>query len=85
MVRLDSDGKLLSLNGRTARRDIVPFVEFSRFAGNGPALAGELLAEMPGQALQHFKWVSGAAAAGRQPLIVAACCHVRCASDGSGP
>lgn len=55
MHALDSDKKMLSLRGRTARRDIVQFVEFNRMAGDGARLAQELLAELPGQLLQYMK------------------------------
>ncbi|GLC35831.1 hypothetical protein PLESTB_000498800 [Pleodorina starrii] len=53
MRELDSDKRLLANGSRTAVRDIVQFVEFNRFAGNGAQLAAELLAELPGQMVDY--------------------------------
>ncbi|EFJ42927.1 hypothetical protein VOLCADRAFT_76928 [Volvox carteri f. nagariensis] len=51
---LDSDKRLLTNGRRTAVRDIVQFVEFNRFACDGPRLARELLAELPGQMVDYW-------------------------------
>ncbi len=56
MRELDSDGKLLSCNGKTATRDIVQFVSFRECAAKGAGeLANEVLAEIPNQLLQFMK------------------------------
>lgn len=57
MDQLDSDGKLLSLHGRTASRDIVQFVPMNKFLGPDShyLLAKEVLAELPDQMVQFFK------------------------------
>jgi hypothetical protein len=56
MNALDSDGKLLSHNGRTATRDIVQFVSFKDFVvAGGGALAQCVLAEIPAQLLQYMQ------------------------------
>jgi len=55
MEALDSDRKKLSINGRTAERDIVQFVEFRKYKNRGDALAAELLAELPGQFLAYCR------------------------------
>ena len=53
MQVLDADkSKLTDRAGRKAVRDIVQYVEFSKYSGDGVALATELLAELPGQFLQ---------------------------------
>ncbi|KXZ56647.1 hypothetical protein GPECTOR_1g583 [Gonium pectorale] len=52
---LDSDKKRLSSGNRTAARDIVQFVELTKFAGDGALLAKELLAELPGQLLEYMR------------------------------
>eukprot|EP00298_Acanthocystis_sp_HF-20_P012828 c20075_g1_i1.p1 GENE.c20075_g1_i1~~c20075_g1_i1.p1 ORF type:complete len:537 (+),score=189.63 c20075_g1_i1:42-1613(+) len=56
MNRLDSDDKLLSINGRKAVRDIVQFVPFRDFV-NKPyeALAKHTLAEIPAQFMAYMK------------------------------
>ncbi len=52
---LDADDKaLVNRQGVKAARDLVQFVTFSEHRNNGPALARELLEELPGQFLQ---WV----------------------------
>lgn len=56
MRKLDSDDKkLVSSKGKTAIRDIVQFVEFSKFE-NGPPerLAEEVLAELPRQVVNYM-------------------------------
>jgi len=56
MNRLDSDGKLLSLGGKQAARDIVQFVPMMKFKGAHPSLlAKETLAEVPSQVLSYMK------------------------------
>ncbi|KAG2499353.1 hypothetical protein HYH03_002928 [Edaphochlamys debaryana] len=52
MKALDADRRRLSNGQRSAVRDIVQFVEFNRFAGDGTRLAQELLAELPGQMVE---------------------------------
>lgn len=54
---LDSDSELLkSTDGRLqAARDIVQFVEFSRFRHAPEALAAETLAELPNQVVEYFR------------------------------
>uniref|UniRef100_A0A7S3PIB1 C2 domain-containing protein n=2 Tax=Aplanochytrium stocchinoi TaxID=215587 RepID=A0A7S3PIB1_9STRA len=50
MEALDSDERLLrDRNGNVACRDIVQFVPFSKFGGDGTLLAKEVLAEIPKQ------------------------------------
>ena len=56
MEELDGDDVRLSSNGRVAVRDIVQFVPFNQFLGNGRSarisrlhLAKEVLAEVPDQ------------------------------------
>lgn len=60
MDELDSDDELLSCYGRTAKRDIVQFVELQKFLGpNGgwdkASLAKEVLEEIPDQLLGYMK------------------------------
>lgn len=55
MEILDADKHVLEIDGVRAERDIVQFVEFSRFKGNGEALAAELLEELPGQFLSYMR------------------------------
>lgn len=67
MDELDSDDQLLSVNGRTARRDIVQFVPFRNFIVRHGALtkaqqahiesqlAKEVLAEVPEQVTSYMK------------------------------
>jgi hypothetical protein len=50
MKRLDADDVALKASdGRYMKRDILQFVPFNRYSGNGGALAGEVLAEIPKQ------------------------------------
>uniref|UniRef100_A0A1I7ZW41 Copine-3 n=1 Tax=Steinernema glaseri TaxID=37863 RepID=A0A1I7ZW41_9BILA len=69
MDELDSDDQLLSLNGRTASRDIVQFVPLREFLGKfglngayGPTamarLAKEVLAEVPDQVTSYMNSVN---------------------------
>ena len=64
MDELDSDDKLLSYNGRTAKRDIVQFVEMQKFvknvgthqlSWNKELLAREVLYEIPDQLVSYMK------------------------------
>lgn len=56
MEVLDGDGKLLSVSGKTAQRDIVQFVPFRDFANRHISeLAKETLAEIPSQVLSFMK------------------------------
>jgi len=57
---LDGDGRRLSYQGKEAKRDIVQFVELSKFlSGNGgwskEALARAVLAEVPSQVRAWMK------------------------------
>ncbi|XP_038147965.1 copine-3-like isoform X2 [Cyprinodon tularosa] len=55
MEFLDSDDRLLlSATGEAAARDIVQFVPFRQFHGNGVALAQSVLAELPDQVSSFF-------------------------------
>lgn len=60
MEKLDSDDKLLEIHGTMAERDIVQFVEFSKFFNerNDPfakaRLAREVLAEVPRQLITYM-------------------------------
>jgi len=58
MEFLDSDAELLRWGSMVAKRDIVQFVPFSKFAahgvGAGSLLAQEVLAEIPGQVTSCF-------------------------------
>ena len=57
MQILDADKKKLTdRTGRQAVRDIVQYVQFSKYNGDGVALATELLAELPGQFLQWVRY-----------------------------
>lgn len=63
MEELDSDNTLLSIDGITAERDIVQFVEFQRyltksgeFIGSQTRLAEEVLAEIPEQFYSYMIW-----------------------------
>lgn len=54
---LDADKKKLTdRTGRQAVRDIVQYMQFSKYNGDGIALATELLAELPGQFLQWVRY-----------------------------
>jgi len=64
MDELDSDDQLLSHNGRTAKRDIVQFVEMQKFVSGGGShratwnkdlLAREVLAEIPDQLVGYMR------------------------------
>jgi len=59
MDELDSDDSLLSRNGKTAKRDIVQFVEMQKFVSNGrwnkELLAREVLFEIPDQLVGYMK------------------------------
>jgi len=64
MDELDSDDQLLSHNGRTAKRDIVQFVEMQKFVSgagshratwNKDLLAREVLAEIPDQLVGYMR------------------------------
>ena len=64
MEELDSDDALLSHNGRTAKRDIVQFVEMQKFVSgvgthqlswNKEHLAREVLFEIPEQLVSYMK------------------------------
>merc|ERR1712059_106123 len=59
MDELDSDESLLAHNGRTAQRDIVQFVEMSKFVRghtwNKEMLAREVLFEIPDQLVGYMK------------------------------
>uniref|UniRef100_A0AC34RA23 C2 domain-containing protein n=1 Tax=Panagrolaimus sp. JU765 TaxID=591449 RepID=A0AC34RA23_9BILA len=67
MDELDSDDEVLTVNGRTAKRDIVQFVPFRRFMKKNTVmsayeqerlqylLAKEVLAEVPGQVVAYMK------------------------------
>ena len=60
METLDSDDELLEWNGRRAQRDIVQFVPYRHFIGNGnllqmkAKLAKEVLEEVPGQVTSYM-------------------------------
>ena len=61
MSELDCDQGLLSVNGRSASRDIVQFVPFNKFLNQpdpyraGADLARTLLAEIPNQLVGYMK------------------------------
>ena len=64
MEELDSDDELLSFRGRTAKRDIVQFVEMQKFVKNAGShnvtwnkelLAREVLFEIPEQLVSYMK------------------------------
>ncbi|GLC35830.1 hypothetical protein PLESTM_000370100 [Pleodorina starrii] len=55
MNKLDGDGTRLSSGNRTAVRDIVQFVEFYRYQGDGVKLGVELLRELPGQVVEYMR------------------------------
>lgn len=55
MEILDADKSLLQIDGMQAERDIVQFVKFNSFKGNGEALAAQLLEELPGQFLEYMR------------------------------
>ncbi|EFJ42979.1 hypothetical protein VOLCADRAFT_121478 [Volvox carteri f. nagariensis] len=55
MNKLDGDRTRLSSGNRTAVRDIVQFVEFYKYQGDGVRLAQEVLRELPVQLLQYMK------------------------------
>lgn len=50
MKQLDDDNcKLIDSKGRKTQRDLVQFVEFSKFKNNGMQLAKEVLEQLPRQ------------------------------------
>jgi len=53
MKEIDCDGGLLSVNGCTAKRDIVQFVPLDQYAGNAIGLSEAVLAEIPGQFMAY--------------------------------
>jgi copine 5/8/9 len=55
MNSFDSDGTALAQGGAVAARDIVQFVPFNVFRGNGVALAAEVLKELPDQICDYMK------------------------------
>lgn len=55
MEFLDADKHVLKSGDVRAERDIVQFVEFNRFRGDGEALASQLLHELPGQFLSYMR------------------------------
>ncbi|GMH43130.1 hypothetical protein BSKO_11052 [Bryopsis sp. KO-2023] len=55
MEFLDADKHVLKSGDVRAERDIVQFVEFNRFKGDGEALASQLLHELPGQFLSYMR------------------------------
>jgi hypothetical protein len=58
MVQLDADDGLLEAsNGEKAKRDLVQFVPFSQFEGNGESLAKEVLREIPKQVVEYYEMV----------------------------
>lgn len=55
MERLDADNNVLrSTSGQSSARDIVQFVEFSRFSSNPSMLAEEVLKEIPNQLVSYM-------------------------------
>jgi copine 5/8/9 len=55
MHKLDSDDKKLTSGKKTAIRDIVQFVRFESFSGDGEKLAAATLQEIPKQFLTFMK------------------------------
>ncbi|GIL72855.1 hypothetical protein Vretimale_4529 [Volvox reticuliferus] len=55
MNKLDGDNSRLSSGNRMAVRDIVQFVEFYKYHGDGIRLAQEVLRELPAQLLEYMK------------------------------
>ena len=58
MEALDSDDTLLRdpFTGKTAKRDIVQFVEFKRYANYPAELAAQVLEELPRQVTNHYSY-----------------------------
>ena len=56
MVELDSDDAALNVGSAVAKRDIVQFVPFRKYQGDGAAysLAQEVLAEVPNQLVEYM-------------------------------
>ena len=54
LVTLDGDDGLMNRNGDKAQRDIVQFVPFRDFKGNGAALAERVLEEVPDQVVKYM-------------------------------
>mmetsp|Transcript_15062 Transcript_15062/g.12775 ORF Transcript_15062/g.12775 Transcript_15062/m.12775 type:complete len:124 (+) Transcript_15062:1365-1736(+) len=52
---LDGDDGLQNSRGVTAKRDLVQFVPFNKFANNKEALAREVLEEVPAQFIQYMQ------------------------------
>eukprot|EP00300_Choanocystis_sp_HF-7_P018827 c20151_g1_i4.p1 GENE.c20151_g1_i4~~c20151_g1_i4.p1 ORF type:complete len:273 (+),score=65.07 c20151_g1_i4:612-1430(+) len=69
MEILDGDDGLLRHNGRVAKRDIVQFVPFNKFAGNPARLAKEVLEEIPAQFLGYMKSQNLAPSAPLAPVV----------------
>ena len=72
---LDGDEGLWDVAGRKAQRDLVQFVEFNKFEGDGTALAANVLEELPRQVVEYMKLVGkqpgqGGGEAGRMALNV---------------
>lgn len=73
MNTLDGDEGLWDVTGRKAKRDLVQFVEFNKFEGDGTALAANVLEELPRQVVEYMKLVGkepgkGGGEAGRMVL-----------------
>ena len=82
MEMLDSDDALLrDSGGREALRDIVQFVPFRDFHGNGAGLARAVLAELPGQISQFMRCAIAAAAAAAAQLERNVQCSTLCQFD----
>lgn len=59
MVTLDADkGRLKDSHGNLAVRDIVQFVPFRKFGGNGVTLAAEVLKEIPNQLTAFMRYIN---------------------------
>ena len=56
MHELDDDNcEMADSRGNKTQRDLVQFVEFQKFNNNGPALAKQVLEELPRQVSQYFQ------------------------------
>lgn len=59
MHELDDDNcEMMDSKGNKTQRDLVQFVEFSKFSNNGAALAKEVLEELPRQVSEYFQLVN---------------------------
>jgi hypothetical protein len=59
MKEFDDDHcDMVDSKGRHTQRDLVQFVEFSKFSNNGVALAKEVLEELPRQVAEYFTLVN---------------------------